>query len=399
LQTAEIALLLNFLRLLYIKKHFTLNLKTGVVGYDWYTPLINKVYHEMAEHYATAVIPARVMFCVSFLGMSILVFLDQENMLNTFASAIIGLWLGTVGIDLFAYVPRFDFGSVTLLTGIEALPFMIGMFAVVEVFGEVITPTDRNQFSAEKKTANLSKLVSFKELFHLKWTMLRSGIIGTIVGIMPGTGATIASWLAYSVERKVSKHSEEMGNGDPHGIAASETANNAATGGAMIPLLAMGVPGSNAAAMMMTALAIHGVQMGPMLLKAQPEYLSATFISMVMANILMGFVSYIIAKVFAKLLSVPYWILGPFIMLLAITGSYARINSMTDVWLMVVGGIAGYFLKKYKFNTSAMVLGLVLGPLCERHFRRGMQLANGNVMVFLGRPLVIGMLFIDFHGK
>lgn len=332
-------------------------------------------------------------FCVCFLGLSILVFLDQDNMLNTFASAIIGLWLGTVGIDYFSMVPRFTFNSNILLNGIESLPFMLGMFAAVEVFGEIVKPADRSAYNT-KNSADISKLVSLKEMFHLKWTMLRSGIIGTFVGIMPGAGATIASWLSYSVEGKLSKHPEEMGNGDPHGISASETANNAATGGAMVPLLAMGIPGSNAAAMMMAALAIHGVQMGPMLLKAQPEYLSATFVSMILANMLMVFVSLVVAKLFAKILNVPYWILGSFIMVLAITGCYARIAAISDIWLLIIGGIFGYFFKKFKFNSSAMILGLVLGPMLERHFRRGVQLANGDIMAFFGRPLAVGILVV-----
>ena len=178
-------------------------------------------------------------FAVCFLGLSILIFLDEDNKLNTFASAIIGLWLGTIGLDSFSAVPRFTFGTSKLLDGIEALPFMLGMFAAVEIFSQIRNPSDRSAYSSDKQ-AKISKLVSFKEMVAMKWTVLRSGILGSIVGIMPGAGATIASWLSYTVEAKCSKHPELLGKGDPHGIAASETANNAATGGAMVPLLAMG---------------------------------------------------------------------------------------------------------------------------------------------------------------
>jgi len=340
------------------------------------------------------------MFAVCFLGLSILIFLDEDHKLNTFASAIIGLWLGTIGMDYFSSVPRFTFGTSKLLDGVEALPFMLGLFAAVEIYNEIHKPQDRNKFSGSK-TADISKLASFKELWELKWTALRSGILGTVVGIMPGAGATIASWLAYSVEAKCSKHPELLGHGDPHGIAASETANNAATGGAMVPLLAMGVPGSNAAAMMMTALAIHGVQMGPLLLKAQPEFLSATFVSMIFANIAMIFISLLVAKIFAKILGIPYYILGTFIMLLAMTGCYAYQNSMTDVYIMVAGGIFGFFFKKYNFNSSALVLGLVLGPMTEKHFRRGMSLFDNNIIEFLSRPIVLGilLLFVALYGS
>ena len=333
------------------------------------------------------------MFAVCALGLSVLIFLDEKHKLNTFASAIIGLWLGTIGMDFFSSVPRFTFGTSKMLDGVESLPFMLGLFAAVEIYNEIVNPRDQSVYSADKQ-ADISKLCSFKDIWELKWTTLRSGILGTVVGIMPGAGATIASWLAYTMEAKFSRHPEMLGKGDPHGICASETANNAATGGAMVPLLAMGVPGSNAAAMMMTALAIHGVQMGPLLLKAQPEFLSATFLSMVFANIIMIFISLLVAKMFAKILKIPYYVLGTFIMLLAMTGCYAYQNSMIDVYIMVAGGIFGYFFKKYDFNASALVLGLVLGPMTEKHFRRGMSLCDNNVLEFLSSPIVIVILLI-----
>ena len=261
-------------------------------------------------------------FAVCFLGLSILVFIDSKNKVNTFISGMIGLVLGTVGMDRFSYVPRFTFGNAKMLDGITVLPFMLGMFAVAEILGNIHTPVDFSVYSKDN-AAKLNKMVTMKELWELKWTALRSGVLGTFVGIVPGAGATIASWLSYSVEAKMSKHPDLLGNGDPHGICASETANNAATGGAMVPLLAMGIPGSNAAAMMMTALSIHGVVMGPLLLKAQPLYLSATFTSMIIANISMIFISLIIARIFAQVLRVPYYILGTIIMMLALTGCYA----------------------------------------------------------------------------
>ena len=333
------------------------------------------------------------MFAVCCLGLSTLVFLDEKHKLNTFASAIIGLWLGTVGMDYFSSVPRFTFGISKLLDGIDPLPFMLGLFAAVEIYNVAHTPRDMSAYSKDKQ-ADITKLASFKDIWEVKWTTLRSGVLGTFVGVMPGAGATIASWLAYGVEAKFSKDPSQLGKGDPHGICASETANNAATGGAMVPLLAMGIPGSNAAAMMMTALAIHGVQMGPLLLKAQPEFLSATFLSMIFANIIMIFVSLAVAKVFASILKVPYHILGSFIMLLAFTGCYAYQNSMADVVIMVIGGIFGYYFKKYEFNPSALVLGLVLGPMLEKHFRRGMSMVHNDIFAFMGSPIVMAIFAI-----
>ena len=244
-------------------------------------------------------------------------------------------------------------------------------------------------FSAYNKDnqAKLTKLASFKELWSLKWTALRSGVLGTFVGIVPGAGATIASWLSYSIESKLSKTPELMGHGDTHGIAASEVANNAATGGAMVPLLAMGIPGSNAAAMMMTALSIHGVMMGPMLLKAQPEYLSATFTSMILANILMIFISLLVARVFAQVLRVPYYILGTLITMLAVTGCYAYQARPFDIIIMIIGGIFGYYFKKYKFNSTALILGLVLGSDTEYYLRRGLKMKKYDFFRFFERPI------------
>jgi putative tricarboxylic transport membrane protein len=332
-------------------------------------------------------------FAVAMLGLSILVFLDRERMLNTFASTVIGLWLATVGLDEMSMVPRFTFGSSALLDGMDPLPFMLGMFAAAEVFKEIRSPSDRENFSKEHM-AKLSKMAPIKEYFEMKWTIIRSALIGTIVGILPGAGSNIANWLAYTAEVKFSNSPETMGSGNPHGIAASETANNAATGGAMVPMLSMGIPGSNAAAMMMAALAIQGVQMGPLLMKTQPEYLSATFVSMVLANVLMVFVSLLIAKAFLKILSVPYWLLGTIIMTLVFSGCYASRVSMTSIYIMLVGGIFGYFFSKYKFNVPALILGLVLGPICERQFRRGMQMAGGDPSIFFSRPITLVIMII-----
>ena len=337
-------------------------------------------------------------FAVCFLGLSILAFIDNKNRINTFISGLIGLAMGCVGMDRFSFVPRFTFGSTRMLDGITVLPFMLGMFAIAEILSNVHTPVDFSAYSKDKQ-ANISKMVSMKELWSLKWTAIRAGILGTFVGIVPGAGATIASWMSYSIEAKVSKNPEMLGNGDPHGICASETANNAATGGAMVPLLSMGIPGSNAAAMMMTALSIHGVVMGPLLLKSQPLYLSTTFTAMIVANIAMIFISLLIARIFAQVLRVPYYVLGTLIMMLAITGCYAYQASLFDITVMIVGGIFGYFFKKYKFNTTALILGLVLGSDTEYYLRRGLMM-KGSFMKFFERPIfcVLFAAFVILYG-
>ena len=329
------------------------------------------------------------LFAVSFLGLSVLSCLDSDNIVKTLISGCIGLFLATIGMDPMLGIARFTFGSSTLLSGIEMIPVMIGLFAVTEVLKQTNKQKkiDVDKDSTAKGGDTSAKLPSIKELWTTKWTMIRASVIGTVVGILPGAGATIASFLAYAIEKKVSKHPELLGTGIPDGIVASEAANNGATGGAMVPLLSLGIPGGNAAAIMMTALVIQGVQVGPLLIKQQPEYLASVFASMFVTNIVMVIVSMGIARVFAKILSVPYSILGPVIVILATIGAYATNNNTGDVVLMVAAGIIGYLFSKLKYNSAALVLGLVLGQMCESNFRRAYTLMNGSILGIFSKPI------------
>ena len=329
------------------------------------------------------------LFAVSFLGLSVLSCLDSDNIVKTLISGCIGLLLACIGMDPMLGIARFTFGSSTLLGGIEMIPVMIGLFAVTEVLKQTNKQKkiDVEKDSTAKGGDTSAKLPSLKELWETKWTMIRASVLGTVVGILPGAGATIASFLAYAIEKKVSKHPELLGTGIPDGIVASEAANNGATGGAMVPLLSLGIPGGNAAAIMMTALVIQGVQVGPLLIKQQPEYLASVFASMFVTNIVMVVVSMGIARVFAKILSVPYSILGPVIVMLATIGAYATNNNTGDVVLMVGAGIIGYLFSKLKYNSAALVLGLVLGQMCESNFRRAYTLTNGSIMAIFSKPI------------
>ncbi len=319
------------------------------------------------------------LFAVTFMGLSILTCLDSKNMLRTIISGLIGLLLACVGQDPMYAVQRLTYGSKELLAGIEMIPVLIGIFAVTEVLNQ---STGNDRLKAEDgigggKTG--TEMPTWKEWLSIKWVVLRSAIVGTIIGILPGAGATIASFMCYSTETKLSKHPEKFGTGIIDGVAASETANNAATGGAMVPLLSLGIPGGNAAAVMMSALVLKGVQLGPLLLVNQPEYLSATFVSMIVTNILMVIVAIGVAKIFAQILSIPYSFLGPIIIMLATIGSYATSMNITDVKIMAIAGIAGVIFKVCKFNSAAMILGLVLGKICEGNFSRAFTISRGSV--------------------
>ncbi len=319
------------------------------------------------------------LFSVTFLGLSILTCLDGDHILTTIISGLIGLLLACVGQDKMYAVQRLTFGSKQLLAGIEMIPVLIGLFAVTEVLKQ----TNKKDFLNAEDGIGGGKvntdMPSLKEIWNLKWTMLRCSIVGTVVGILPGAGATIASFMCYTMEAKISKNGPKFGTGIIDGVAASETSNNAATGGAMVPLLALGIPGGNAAAVMMSALTLKGVQMGPLLLVNQPEYLSATFASMIVSNILMVIVAIGIAKVFAQILSVPYSYLGPIIVMLALIGAYANQMSIADVQIMVLAGVLGVIIKACHFNSAAIVLGLVLGSMCESNFSRAYLMSKANV--------------------
>ena len=322
------------------------------------------------------------------MGLSILTCLDSDHILNCIISGLIGLLLACVGQDKMYAVQRLTFGSRNLLAGIDMIPVLIGLFAVTEVFKQ--TDPKKKRLSAEDGVSGgkvNTKMPSLKEIWSIKWTMLRCSVVGTVVGILPGAGATIASFMCYTMETKFSKHPEKFGTGIIDGIAASETANNAATGGAMVPLLSLGIPGGNAAAVMMSALTLKGVQLGPLLLTNQPTYLSATFMSMIVTNILMVIVAMAIAKVFAQILAIPYSYLGPIILMLALIGTYGDQMSATSVQIMVLAGVLGLVVRACHLNSAAIVLGLVLGSMCEQNFSRGYLMSKGSILTMFNPTL------------
>ena len=330
------------------------------------------------------------LFAVAFLGLSILVTLDKGNVVRTVASGLIGLWLACIGIDPIKGDIRFTFGSPLLAAGVALIPVMIGLFAAVEVFKQL---AKKKKETGEAIGSVSTKLMNFKELWEMKVTILRSSILGTVIGILPGAGATIAAFLSYAIEVRSSKDPQSYGKGNPRGVAASEAANNAATGGAMVPLLALGIPGGNAAAIMATALAIKGVNMGPLLLTTKPIYLYTVFTSMFFTNIFMVIVAIGIAKVFAKVLSIPYKMLGTIIIMLCFLGSYSNNRNIADLYIMIIAGVLGFMFNKAHFNSAALILGLVLGPMVEKNLRNAIILAKGNLYtVFIAKPITLVLM-------
>jgi putative tricarboxylic transport membrane protein len=335
------------------------------------------------------------LFAVCFIGLSILTCLESDNLNCCIISGLLGLLLSCVGIDPISSYQRFTWGNSILRSGIEMIPVMIGLFAIGEVLRQTakhdeIRIDDTNRETAQAKTV----FPSLREWLAVKWTVVRSSILGTAVGILPGAGSTIAAFLCYATEVKLSKHPEKFGMGIMEGIAASETANNAATGGSMVPLLTMGIPGGTSAAIMMSALTLKGVQMGPLLLLNQPQYLSATFISMIITNIVMVFVCVIVARMFAKILLIPYSYLGTTIVLLAVIGAFSTKNAIVDVKLMAISGVLGLLFLACKFNNAALILGLVLGTMCENNLRRAVAMNGGSFTRVFSRPVTATIMII-----
>ena len=339
------------------------------------------------------------LFAISFMGLSILTSLEEGNVCRTIISGLLGLLLACIGLDPLLGVPRLTFGTRFLTSGIEMIPVMIGFFAVTEVLKQTNKPSKLKAVTGKDGKADMSaKMPTLKEMWSLKGVIARCSILGTVIGILPGAGATIASFLCYSEEQKISKHPEKFGTGCLEGIAAPESGNNAATGGSMVPLLSLGIPGGNAAAIMMSALVLKGVTMGPMLLVNPPQFLSATFASMFVSNIVMVFAAMIIARIFVQVLKIPYSILGPTIIMMATIGAYSTKNTAVDVILMAISGLIGFVFSTCKFNSSAMILGLVLGVICESTLRRAYTIVAGDTLLeatfnILTRP-VTGIIIL-----
>lgn len=333
------------------------------------------------------------LFAVALMGLSVLSSLDSDKPLKTMMSGLMGLFLATIGLDPMYGQRRLTFGFTYLIGGVEMIPLMIGMFAVTEVLKR--TAQDKSTYASPVDAKSTkTKFMSLKELISIKALILRNCVMGTIIGILPGAGATIAAFLGYVMEVKISKTPEKFGTGIIEGVAAAETANNAATGGSMIPLLALGIPGGTSAAIMASALMSKGVSIGPMLMQTQPQYLSGVFVSMLITNIVMVFVAVWIAKVFSKIMKLPYSTLGPIILSLAMVGSFALQNNTQNVTLMVVAGVVGVGFLKLGFSPAALVLGLVLGNICENNLRRAVILDKGSYTAVFTRPLTFALLLI-----
>lgn len=334
-------------------------------------------------------------FLLALFGLCIIANISGKDMAKGLICGFLGILTATVGIDSVTSYIRFS-DNVNLLSGVPYIPVMIGLFAMSQAFESIETIFDKDEVNCK-----VSKLWPAKE--DLKTIMKVApitGLIGTFIGIVPGAGADIGSFVGYNTARGISKHPEEFGKGSPEAVAASEGGNNGVTGGAMIPMLTLGVPGDAVAAIMIGALTIQGLTPGPMLFQNNKILVYTIFLGMFVANTIMVLLGFSCIRLFTKVLSVPKPILTPVIFALCVIGSFAMRNNLYDVGVMLIAGIIGYFLGKVKVPTSPAILGLILGPMAEKNFRTALLKSGGNMNVFFNTPicwffiiLIVGTLF------
>jgi putative tricarboxylic transport membrane protein len=327
------------------------------------------------------------------LGVTAIAGLGSGSMLKTLISGCLGLVLATFGTDEITGTVRFSFGSSEFVNGVHFIPVMIGAFALSEVFMQAIELRRRNNEAQQYNTSIKVEFMSWAEFLRYKWVLLKSAVIGMTVGILPGTGGTIASVLAYSEVVRSSKEKEKFGTGMPEGVIAPETANNASTGGAMVPTLTLGIPGSGTTAVILGAFIMHGMRPGPLLFQTQPMLLYAVFVSMFLANVMLFIGGIYGVKIFAQVSRFPYYLQGPLILMLCFVGSYALGVDIFNSWIMLLAGVVGFFMKKYRFSVAALVLGLVLGSLIEENIRKMMIISGDDWTVFFTRPIA-GPIFL-----
>jgi putative tricarboxylic transport membrane protein len=324
---------------------------------------------------------------MAILGIAAISGLGSGNQLKTLIAGCLGLVLATFGTDSITGVFRYTFGTQLFANGVDFIPVMIGAFALSEVFVQAMEKVDKSKPDLKSQTGIKVQFMKLSEIIKYKWTLLRSAIIGMIVGILPGTGATISSVLAYTTETQVSRHPELFGTGVPEGVLAPETANNASTGGAMVPTLCLGIPGSGTTAVILGAFIMHGMQPGPLLFRMQPKLLYAVFISMIIANLLLIIGGIYGVKTMAQVSRLPYYIQGSVIISLCFIGSYALSNDIGTVWIMLMAGVVGFFMKKYHFSVAGLVLGLVLGDLIEKNLRKALIIAHQDWSGVIFKPI------------
>ncbi|MGZ5661663.1 MAG: tripartite tricarboxylate transporter permease, partial [Usitatibacter sp.] len=319
------------------------------------------------------------------------VLLAGESLVKALLAMLVGLWIASMGADLFTATSRFTFGQVELLGGIDFTFVAIGIFALGEVLANMEPEKPAEMLPVPKGFRNL--MPTWDDMKRCRFAFLNGSVVGFLIGILPGAGSTIASFMSYGIEKAVSKHPEEFGHGAIEGVAAPEGSNNAETGGALVPLLTLGIPGSGTTAILLAALVLWGFKPGPLFIQDSPQLFWGLVASMYIGNVLLLILNLPLVAVFAQLLKMPSYAMNPLILGVSIVGVYTNASSMFHLGLLALFGIVGYAMRKLDFPTAPLVLGLVLGDNMEKALRQSLMMSQGDMSILV-RPIPSVLLAI-----
>jgi len=360
---------------------------TGVILVTLLAPLFSRVARSFGPP---------EFFLIVLMGLVAVTLILGKNRMYGVISALIGFALATVGMDVGSGQLRFTFGSAQLFGGITFIPVVIGLFGVGELLHSIFRGDHVKTLSAKGLLERGAFWPSAREWAESKFSLVRGTLIGFVIGVIPGAGATLASFMAYGAEKAVSRTPERFGHGTMPGLAAPQAADNAAVSGAMIPLLSLGIPGSASTAVLLSAFVMWGLRPGPLLLTERPDFAWGLIASMYLGNLMLVVLMIVAIPVFLAIIKVPFRILAPVVVVLCTVGAYSVNGSMVETWLMLGAGVLGFFMKRLGFSPAALIVALVLGPLAENTLQQSLIISDGSLLIFVTRPisLVITVLIL-----
>ena len=335
------------------------------------------------------------LFALILFGLMMVSSLGGDSLLKALLMTAVGLFVSLIGKESFTGFSRFTFGSITLSDGLGLVPVSMGMFGISEILSNVEIMARQ-----EVSKTDIQSLFAWRDWIACRWAVLRGTLVGFFLGILPGAGVVMTTFFAYWLEKRVSKHPERFGTGAIEGVASPETANNAATAGSMIPLLALGVPATPTMAMLMGALIIQGVQPGPLFISQYPDLFWGVIASMYIGNVMLLILNLPLIGIWVRILKIPYTLLFPLITLFCIVGVYSLNNNVYEIFIMILFGLFGYILRKFEYPLATFLLGMVLGPMMETSFRQSLGIGRGNLTIFFQRTfsaillISVGIVFL-----
>jgi len=331
-------------------------------------------------------------FALMCMGLIVVTYLAQGSVIKAVMMALVGIILGSIGLDLISGMPRFTLGIDELTDGVGIIPLVMGLFGISEILENLERTCQREIF----KTRVKNLWPSVKDWVQARWAIARGSILGFVLGILPGGGAVIASFVSYSVEKKISKTPERFGKGAIEGVAGPESANNAAAGGSLIPLLSLGIPPNPIMAIFFSALIIHGIQPGPLLIRDHPDLFWGLVASLYLGNALLLILNLPLIGIWVKVLEIPYKILFPLLLLFCLIGSYSVHNVIFDLYVMLFFGVVGWVMRKFGYEGAPLILAFVLGPMLENALRQSLLISGGSFLIFVTRPISAIALVVVF---